>query len=123
MPKGWSRPLKPSDVPELFPIAEWISWPGRAANWRESDALAVVWLRWHPNTAAPAYALTLYSVPSTQRNVIRRAIHTVVAKQAKEWFDSVVNVSDVARDSNHDMTWSWTGDEFTTPVHPLLSWP
>lgn len=112
LPQGWSRPLKPSEVPRVFPMAGSIAWNGRAQGWQKATALPVVWLAWSPDSAQAQPVLTVWAVPSSSRSTIRRHIHDVVSAQAIRWFESVVNDGETARATPHTTGWYWTGAEF-----------
>jgi hypothetical protein len=113
LPRGWSRPLKASEVPGLFPMAGSLTWNGRPQTWREPPPFPVVWLAWSPDSATTQPVLTLWAVPSAQRSIIRRGVHETVSTQAQHWFTSVVDATDVARAGHHSVAWSWTEDGFS----------
>ena len=113
LPKGWSRPVKASEVSELFPMAGTLTWNGRPQTWREPPPFPVVWLAWSPGSAGAQPVLTLWAVPSAERSNVRRGVHQTVSPQAHQWFASVVGATEVARAGYHSVGWSWTGDGFT----------
>jgi hypothetical protein len=110
LPAGWSRPVKPSEVADLFPMAGSVVWNGPPQTVRRAAGQPVVWLTWSAISAQPQPVLTLWAVPSGSRQAIRRWVRSVVAEQAVTWFAATVNADDVSRASNHSRQWTWTAN-------------
>jgi len=107
LPIGWSRPIKPSEVIEIFPGIGHAYWNGRPATWQNSTAQPVFWLGWTPRTAMPQPLLTVWAVPSQNRAAIRQWTQQTVAPEASGWLLALESRSPTWRDTPHSKAWNW----------------
>lgn len=115
LPAGWSHPVKPLEITEIFPGVGHVTWNGRPANWRSAQARSAFWLDWSP---LPQPVLTLWAVPSAERAAVRRWMQDTVAPQAADWLRALDTRSPVWRDTRHSVTWSYTQDDIVPPAKP-----
>lgn len=85
-----------------------VTWNGRPANWQDRGARSAFWLDWSPRSALPQPALTVWAVPSGQRDAIRRWIHQTVAAEAGDCLHRLSTRTPVWRDRHQRITWSWS---------------
>ena len=109
LPRGWSYPVKPSEIETLFPGVGHVYWWG----WSRKRAAAKgnptrLFLRWSPRSAMPQPGLTIVAVPSQYRQAVRAWIETQVAPAAKRWLAGLDTNSPTWLDDPHVMTWTWT---------------
>lgn len=108
LPKGWSWPVKPSDVDEQFPGVGHVNWVTGALNKKRTPTL---YLTWQPRTAMPEAGLTISAVPSTDRAAIRLWIMDVVAPEARSWLTALETRSPTWLDQWHMESWCWQASE------------
>jgi hypothetical protein len=119
LPGGWSHPVRPSEVAEIFPGSGHVSWNGRPAGWQNSAERPVFWLTWEPRAAMPQPVLTVWAVPSEDRAAIRRWIEETAAPQAGRWLLALESRSPTWRDTRQSQAWSWKPAVIPGPgTHP-----
>jgi hypothetical protein len=111
LPIGWSHPIKPSEIAQVFPAVGHTTWNGRPANWQSAHERTAFWLSWSPRSALPQPVLTVWAVPSENRDSIRRWVQQTVAREAGDWLGALDTRSQVWRDTHHAVTWKWRPDE------------
>jgi hypothetical protein len=107
MPRGWSKPVKPAEVSDLFPWAASVVWDGRPQTWKTGDALPVVWVVWEPKSKMAQPVLTLWAVPSSLSSTIRQQVHDEIAPEAARWMDAVLGSGEVSRATAQRTGWAW----------------
>jgi hypothetical protein len=109
LPKGWSYPIKPSEVEKHFPGVGHVYWGWgsyKLRDWKVEERPCFL-LTWQPRTAMPMLILTVAAVPSDKRARIRAWVEAVVAPQAQEWLRALKDRSPTWLDGKHQKTWTW----------------
>jgi hypothetical protein len=87
LPKGWSRPIKASEVEAVFPMARTVIWgDGPLRSWQTGRRGIVVALSADPRSGQEQPVLKLCAVPSDARSAISRWVRSVVAVEAAAWW-------------------------------------
>jgi hypothetical protein len=117
LPKGWSFPIKPSEVEQYVPgvgHVYWVRAVEKLQDWSARDQ-NFLYLDWQPRTAMPASIFTIASVPSEFRAEIRKWIHEVVGPEATAWMQALESRSSTWLDSGHRISWTWRRDPIADP--------
>jgi hypothetical protein len=112
LPKGWSFPIKPSEVERYFPGVGYVYWvrgTAKLKDWSARDQ-SFLYLAWQPRTAMPASILTVGAVPSEFRAEIRQWVDEVVGPEASAWMKALESKSPTWLDSGHRVNWKWRRD-------------
>ncbi len=111
LPKGWSWPIKPSEVEKYFPgvgHTYWFWGSYRLRNRRLEEVRPPSFrLDWTPRSAMPQPVLTVFSVPSDKRASVRAWVEAVVAPQAHAWLGALETQYPTWLDARHQKTWTW----------------
>ena len=112
LPKGWSWPIKPSEVEKYFPGVGYTYWfrgsTKQQRAWTLGEPRPTSFrLTWTPRTAMPQPILTVFSVPSDLRKAVREWVEAVVLAQAHSWLAALETQSPVWLDAEHTKTWTW----------------
>jgi hypothetical protein len=111
--RGWSWPLRPSEVEEVVPGFGHVTWssprgPGGDGHPTEEGwLLAAHW--WARPGAMPPLRLTVYAVPSSLRRPLREAIVESVAPSVVRW-RADADRSEGWRMLDHHEGWLWSAD-------------
>ncbi len=85
--RGWSRPVKASEVADLFPMARTIQWTdGPLPEWRQKRRGIVVSLGHNRGSVQPQPELNLCAVPSDVRKAVEEWVRSVVVVEAARWW-------------------------------------
>jgi hypothetical protein len=109
LPDGWSWPLKPSDLPAIFPGVSTVYWYGPAAGPKPSSGPLVL-LAWsaRPDSRMPEPTLMIWAVPSEMRARIRGELQTEAAADVKRWLSALADRGDGWRMLKHLQRWEWS---------------
>jgi hypothetical protein len=110
LPAGWSYPLKPSEVPALFPAGEVTFWAGRPQNWRSRSHVPVGYAQWSNESALRQPTLFFYAVRSEERADIKNWIEIEAAPAFARWF-AQASASPVWREANRWQHWNFSKTE------------
>jgi hypothetical protein len=110
VPKGWSKPLKASEIAKVFPMTGTITWNGPPQRWRSNNRRPVVWLWYNEISKIDQPVLTLWAVPSAARASVSEWIRTEVGPAAADWWAEITQ-SEVLLASRPSRQWSYNFDQ------------
>lgn len=111
MERGWSRPLKASDVELVFPMARTIIWGERPLHsWRSQRQGIVVSLNNNVRSGQEQPELNLCAVPSDAREAIEQWLRSVVGGEAAAWW-AEVNSTEVGRATGAHRAWEYDASQ------------
>lgn len=109
LPKGWTFPMKSSEIREQFPEVGSTHWVHSASSLEEwpSPGEACLHLKWEPRIAMAQPSLTVHSVPSKYRAEIRAWIDESARAELQAWLRELVTDCPEWLEHAHGMHWFW----------------
>ncbi len=116
LPRGWSHPIKSSEIAASLPAGGSVTWNGRPQGWQTAEERLVFWMAWSPRTAMPQPVMTVWAVPSRDRAAVRAWIDAVAMPEMQAWVRFLHSAHETWLGSDHMTVWRWRGDSDGTQI-------